>query len=52
MLDVLFFPGCSSASDLLAVSPRPLSKTVRFNVLKVIPKGASDGGTKKVFAAV
>jgi small subunit ribosomal protein S11e len=31
---------------------RPLSKTVRFNVLKVIPKGASDGGTKKVFAAV
>jgi hypothetical protein len=32
--------------------PRPLSKTVRFNVLKVIPKGASDGGTKKVFAAV
>jgi hypothetical protein len=40
--------------DIPAVSVclRPLSKTVRFNVLKVIPKGASDGGTKKVFAAV
>jgi small subunit ribosomal protein S11e len=23
---------------------RPLSKTVRFNVLRVIPKGASQGG--------
>ncbi|KAG0570853.1 hypothetical protein M758_2G182200 [Ceratodon purpureus] len=31
---------------------RPLSKTVRFNVLKVIPMGASDGGNKKVFTAV
>lgn len=34
------------------VIPRPLSKTVRFNVLKVIPMGASDGGNKKVFTAV
>ncbi|EFJ07974.1 hypothetical protein SELMODRAFT_268639 [Selaginella moellendorffii] len=30
---------------------RPLSKTIRFNVLKVIPRGASDGGAKKVFTA-
>ncbi|KAG1326390.1 putative 40S ribosomal protein S11 [Cocos nucifera] len=30
---------------------RPLSKTVRFNVLKVIPAG-SKGGGKKAFAAV
>ncbi|BBN14299.1 small subunit ribosomal protein S11e [Marchantia polymorpha subsp. ruderalis] len=31
---------------------RPLSKTVRFNVLKVIPAGSSDGGSKKAFAAI
>eukprot|EP00246_Nothoceros_aenigmaticus_P012871 TRINITY_DN417_c0_g1_i1.p1 TRINITY_DN417_c0_g1~~TRINITY_DN417_c0_g1_i1.p1 ORF type:complete len:161 (-),score=30.13 TRINITY_DN417_c0_g1_i1:335-817(-) len=31
---------------------RPLSKTVRFNVLKVIPMGSSDGGGKKAFAAI
>jgi hypothetical protein len=31
---------------------RPLSKTVRFNVLRVIPAGASDGGKKKSFAAI
>eukprot|EP00249_Psilotum_nudum_P027016 c34242_g1_i1 orf=406-891(-) len=32
---------------------RPLSKTVRFNVLKVIPMGASEsGGGKKSFAAM
>ncbi|KAF9687679.1 hypothetical protein SADUNF_Sadunf02G0118200 [Salix dunnii] len=30
---------------------RPLSKTVRFNVLKVIPAGSS-GGAKKVFTAM
>ncbi|KAK8614779.1 hypothetical protein V6N13_068570 [Hibiscus sabdariffa] len=30
---------------------RPLSKTVRFNVLKVIPAGSS-GGRKKAFAAM
>ncbi|KAG6519619.1 hypothetical protein ZIOFF_019697 [Zingiber officinale] len=30
---------------------RPLSKTVRFNVLKVIPAGSTSGG-KKAFAAV
>uniref|UniRef100_A0A6N2L7J8 Small ribosomal subunit protein uS17 N-terminal domain-containing protein n=1 Tax=Salix viminalis TaxID=40686 RepID=A0A6N2L7J8_SALVM len=30
---------------------RPLSKTVRFNVLKVIPAGSS-GGAKKVFTAI
>lgn len=31
---------------------RPLSKTVRFNVLKVIPAGVSDGGNKKSFAPI
>ncbi|GMP60324.1 hypothetical protein CsSME_00023233 [Camellia sinensis var. sinensis] len=31
---------------------RPLSKTVRFNVLKVIPAGSSGGGGKKAFAAM
>eukprot|EP00897_Mesotaenium_endlicherianum_P001738 jgi/Mesen1/1592/ME000134S00715 len=32
---------------------RPLSKTVRFNVLKVIPMGSGEGGAaKKVFAAI
>eukprot|EP00850_Spirogloea_muscicola_P014047 SM000098S25127 [mRNA] locus=s98:327897:329025:- [translate_table: standard] len=33
---------------------RPLSKTVRFNVLRVIPMGSSDGGTgaKKAFSAM
>ncbi|THG15427.1 hypothetical protein TEA_002918 [Camellia sinensis var. sinensis] len=31
---------------------RPLSKTVRFNVLKVIPAGSSGGGGKKAFAAI
>ncbi|KAK9163548.1 hypothetical protein Syun_004450 [Stephania yunnanensis] len=31
---------------------RPLSKTVRFNVLKVIPAGSSGGGGKKAFTAV
>ncbi|KAF5198849.1 40S ribosomal protein S11 [Thalictrum thalictroides] len=31
---------------------RPLSKTVRFNVLKVIPSGSSGGGGKKAFAAI
>ncbi|KAI4313563.1 hypothetical protein L6164_026528 [Bauhinia variegata] len=30
---------------------RPLSKTVRFNVLKVIPAGSS-GGVKKAFTAI
>lgn len=30
---------------------RPLSKTVRFNVLKVIPAGSSGGG-KKAFSAM
>ncbi|GFS42622.1 nucleic acid-binding, OB-fold-like protein [Actinidia rufa] len=30
---------------------RPLSKTVRFNVLKVIPAGSSGGG-KKAFTAM
>ncbi|TXG59719.1 hypothetical protein EZV62_014292 [Acer yangbiense] len=30
---------------------RPLSKTVRFNVLKVIPAGSS-GGAKKAFIAM
>ncbi|KAK9098464.1 hypothetical protein Syun_025509 [Stephania yunnanensis] len=30
---------------------RPLSKTVRFNVLKVIPAGSSGGG-KKAFTAI
>lgn len=29
---------------------RPLSKTVRFNVLKVIPAGSAAGG-KKAFSA-
>ncbi|KAL3696808.1 hypothetical protein R1sor_010884 [Riccia sorocarpa] len=31
---------------------RPLSKTVRFNVLKVIPAGSGDGGSKKSFAPI
>ncbi|KAJ4763468.1 hypothetical protein LUZ62_073843 [Rhynchospora pubera] len=31
---------------------RPLSKTVRFNVLKVIPAGSTSGGGKKAFTAV
>jgi hypothetical protein len=30
---------------------RPLSKTVRFNVLKVIPAGSKSGAGKKVFTA-
>lgn len=30
---------------------RPLSKTVRFNVLKVIPAGSSTGG-KKAFTGI
>lgn len=30
---------------------RPLSKTVRFNVLKVIPAGSSGGG-KKAFTGI
>ncbi|GMP94428.1 hypothetical protein CsSME_00043891 [Camellia sinensis var. sinensis] len=30
---------------------KPLSKTVRFNVLKVIPAGSSGGG-KKAFATI
>uniref|UniRef100_A0A0D9VI87 Small ribosomal subunit protein uS17 N-terminal domain-containing protein n=1 Tax=Leersia perrieri TaxID=77586 RepID=A0A0D9VI87_9ORYZ len=30
---------------------RPLSKTVRFNVLKVIPAGSSGGAGKKAFVA-
>ena len=35
------------AEALLADRRRPLSKTVRFNVLRVIPAGA--GGGKKAF---
>jgi hypothetical protein len=37
----------------LAIVPRrPLSKTVRFNVLKVIPAGSKSGGAvKKAFTA-
>lgn len=31
---------------------RPLSKTVRFNVLKVIPAGSSGGGGKKAFTGM
>ncbi|KAF8393101.1 hypothetical protein HHK36_021342 [Tetracentron sinense] len=31
---------------------RPISKTVRFNVLKVIPAGSSGGGGKKGFTAI
>ncbi|XP_062173344.1 small ribosomal subunit protein uS17-like [Alnus glutinosa] len=31
---------------------RPLSKTVRFNVLKVIPAGSSSGGGKKAFTGL
>ncbi|CAL9135390.1 unnamed protein product [Musa textilis] len=31
---------------------RPLAKTVRFNVLKVIPAGSTSGGGKKALAAV
>ncbi|KAG1363248.1 40S ribosomal protein S11 [Cocos nucifera] len=31
---------------------RPLAKTVRFNVLKVIPAGSKSGGGKKAFAAI
>ncbi|THU46756.1 hypothetical protein C4D60_Mb09t08240 [Musa balbisiana] len=31
---------------------RPLAKTVRFNVLKVISAGSTSGGSKKAFAAV
>ncbi|OWM83546.1 hypothetical protein CDL15_Pgr013027 [Punica granatum] len=31
---------------------RPLSKTVRFNVLKVIPAGSSGGGGKKAFTGI
>ncbi|WVZ86297.1 hypothetical protein U9M48_033102 [Paspalum notatum var. saurae] len=31
---------------------RPLSKTVRFNVLKVIPAGSKSGTVKKAFTAV
>ena len=34
--------------SVLAPTRRPLSKTVRFNVLRVIPAGALQ---KKVFAA-
>jgi small subunit ribosomal protein S11e len=30
---------------------RPLSKTVRFNVLKVIPAGTTGGGKKAFIAA-
>ncbi|KAG0526519.1 hypothetical protein BDA96_06G152700 [Sorghum bicolor] len=30
---------------------RPLSKTVRFNVLKVIPAGSKSGAVKKAFTA-
>lgn len=33
------------------ISCRPLSKTVRFNVLKVIPAGSSGGG-KKAFTGI
>uniref|UniRef100_A0A453P2U2 Uncharacterized protein n=1 Tax=Aegilops tauschii subsp. strangulata TaxID=200361 RepID=A0A453P2U2_AEGTS len=28
---------------------RPLSKTVRFNVLKVVPAGSKSGAVKKAF---
>ncbi|XP_004492502.1 small ribosomal subunit protein uS17 isoform X1 [Cicer arietinum] len=31
---------------------RPLSKTVRFNVLKVIPAGSSSGVAKKAFTGI
>ncbi|KAG1327829.1 putative 40S ribosomal protein S11 [Cocos nucifera] len=31
---------------------RPLAKTVRFNVLKVIPAGSKSGGGKKAFSAI
>ncbi|CAJ2635666.1 40S ribosomal protein S11-like [Trifolium pratense] len=31
---------------------RPLSKTVRFNVLKVIPAGSSSGAGKKAFTGI
>ncbi|WOK91607.1 hypothetical protein Cni_G00298 [Canna indica] len=31
---------------------RPLAKTVRFNVLKVIPAGSTSGGGKKASSAV
>lgn len=31
---------------------RPLSKTVRFNVLKVIPAGSSSGAGKKAFTGM
>ena len=40
--------------NIYILSPiyRPLSKTVRFNVLKVIPAGSSGGGGKKAFVAM
>lgn len=46
-----------SGFDWLSCTPkkkksfRPLSKTVRFNVLKVIPAGSSGGG-KKAFTGI
>uniref|UniRef100_A0A9I9D150 Small ribosomal subunit protein uS17 n=1 Tax=Cucumis melo TaxID=3656 RepID=A0A9I9D150_CUCME len=40
-----------SSLFLNAILCRPLSKTVRFNVLKVIPAGSSTGG-KKAFAGI
>ncbi|THU58288.1 hypothetical protein C4D60_Mb03t12600 [Musa balbisiana] len=43
---------CCTYISLFPCEGRPLAKTVRFNVLKVIPAGSTSGGGKKAFAAV
>lgn len=41
-------PDCATAVSCVVCVFRPLSKTVRFNVLRVIPAGS--GGDKKGFS--
>ncbi|URD94207.1 ribosomal protein [Musa troglodytarum] len=43
---------CCTYISLFPCEGRPLAKTVRFNVLKVIPAGSTSGGGKKALAVV
>ena len=46
----LFSSACNNwIKSIMPCTCRPLSKTVRFNVLKVIPAGSKSGAVKKAF---
>lgn len=43
------FPRVHEGDTVIVGQCRPLSKTVRFNVIKLEPKSKKEGGAKKAF---